>query len=135
MLDTLIHVGSSSKKIHCCSCSSQFLTLHTRTQLAREIEYRACQNRERRMLDEQRIANDPVLSKLKLTKEDRDQAFERIINGKEEILNGESLVEWSQGWDVDMQQVAANGGDHTVRGERRVIYGFNTCQHKKKKEV
>ena len=118
-----------------CVC----LTLYTCTQLDREKktrkEYHDAQTRERRKLDEARIDADPALGKLKLTKEERGQAFEKIINHKEDILDGKSLVEWAREWEADLKQVASKGGDYTVQDEHHVAYAFNTCQPAKRNEV
>jgi hypothetical protein len=91
--------------------------------------------RERRKLDEERIDADPALRKLKLTKEERKQAFEKIIHNKEEILDDKSLVEWAGEWDTALEQVASKGGDYTVQDEHHVAYAFNTCQSAKRNEV
>ena len=91
--------------------------------------------RERRELDEERIDADPALRKLKLTKEERKQAFEKIIHNKEEILDGKSLVEWAEEWEAALEQVKSKGGDYTVQGQHHVAYAFNTCQPPKRNEV
>ena len=115
------------------------LTLYTCTQLEREKktrkEYNDDQTRKRRELDEARIAADPALSKLKLTKEDRGQAFQNIIHHKEDILDGKSLVEWAREWEADLKQVASKGGDYTVQDEKLVVYVYNTCTPAEQNEV